>query len=80
MTSLSGEFYCCGCSRYKSIEAMGESPTTKPHCKACIEKYKKIHSKKGAGERKRKLAQTKRIYTNEKRLTESIKYLTRGGG
>lgn len=80
MTSLSGEFYCWGCAKHKSIEAKGDSPTTKPHCKMCVERYKKIHSKKGAGIRRRKLNQAKKLYTNEKKLSESIKYFTRGGG
>lgn len=81
MTSLvTGEFYCWGCAKYKSIEAKGDSPTTKPHCKMCVEQYKKRHSPKGVAQRKLNLAKAKKLYTDEKRLSESIKYFTRGGG
>jgi len=82
MTSLaSGEFFCFACRRHKPVAVMGTVHTSKPHCKACEDNFSAKQTTKAQAIARRKANRTKRIYAaGGKRLTETIKYLTKGGG
>ena len=81
MTSLSGEFFCFACRRYKSVAVMGVVQTARPHCKACEDNFAAKQTTKAKAIARRKRNRNKRAYAADGRhLTESIKYLTRGGG
>ena len=82
MTSLvSGEFFCFTCQKHKSVELMGKAHTTRPWCKACVDKYQAKQTTKARAITRRKINRNKRAYAADGRhLTESIKYLTKGGG
>ena len=82
MTFLSGEFFCFCCQKHKPIALREEeSQSTKPQCKACKEKFDAKQTTKARAITRRKINRTKRIYAADgARLTETIKYLTKGGG
>lgn len=81
MTSLSGEFFCFGCRRYRPDGAkVVDVKTTKPHCKTCVEQFTKRQSPEGIAKRKRAAKAVQLKYLTDKGVTEAIKYLTKGGG
>ncbi len=81
MTSLSGEFFCFACRRYKPVAVMGIVQTARPHCKACEESFAAKQTTKAKAIARRKANRNKRAYAADGRLlAESIRYLTKGGG
>lgn len=81
MTSLSGEFFCFACRRYKPVAVMGIVQTARPHCKACEEVFAARQTTKAKAIARRKANRNKRAYAADGRhLAESIRYLTKGGG
>ena len=80
-SSASGEFFCFACRRYKSVAVMGVAQTARPHCKACEDNFAAKQTTKAKAIARRKKNRTKRAYAADGRhLTETIKYLTKGGG